>query len=142
MLRDFSLRRTLRSVFIWSISAMETLAATATPQKFSTAEINAFESEEKITLYEAEKITRSAFSSLFRWTAGGGLRGIPCQYVRRGRRIWTSKEALHRFFAKLTALDQVATPKPAIPKVQPSRRTPARARAISRARQTLQAAGI
>jgi hypothetical protein len=120
---------------------METLAATTISERFTQAEIDAFASEPKITLYEAVKLADSSFGSLFRWTAGGGLRGVPCQYLRRGRRIWTSQGALERFFAKLTALDQIPSerPKLMIPK---ARRETTRARAINKAKATLQAAGI
>lgn len=43
--------------------------------------------------------------TVWRWCRKG-LRGVRLEYVRCGRRIATSEEALNRFFNKLTKLDE------------------------------------
>lgn len=47
---------------------------------------------------------RHAPSTLYRW-ARTGIGGIRLEYLRIGRCMVTSKEALERFFAKLAAAD-------------------------------------
>ena len=54
-----------------------------------------------------------AIPTLWRWCRRG-LRGARLEYVRVGRKICTTHEALMRFFAELSALDR-QTPPPGRP---------------------------
>ena len=69
--------------------------------------------EELFTLTEATKIMprvngrRPAVSTLWRWCRKG-LRGVRLEYLRIGRNIVTSRQALLRFFANLADADSNA----------------------------------
>ena len=71
--------------------------------------------EQFITLTEAARLLsridgkKVAVSTLWRWCRKG-LRGERLEYVRVGRKICTSHEALHRFFTKLVELDKRVPP--------------------------------
>lgn len=71
--------------------------------------------EQLITLTEATrhlpKVDRKkiAVCTLWRWCRIG-LRGVFLEYVRVGRRICTTREALLRFFAELADLDERIAP--------------------------------
>jgi hypothetical protein len=63
-------------------------------------------SEHRVTLCEAAKRTpgRPDASTLWRWCRKGH-RGVRLEYLRFGRRIFTSIEALDRFAAAVAAMD-------------------------------------
>jgi hypothetical protein len=101
--------------------------------------------EELLTLNEAAKVlqlngSRPHLSTIWRWCRKG-LRGIRLDYVRVGRKIVTSPDALSRFMNELAAADQVVgqpvqARKPHVP-------TPAAQRAaIEHAERILKRAGI
>ena len=108
------------------------------------------ESEQLITLTEAAKLLprvngrKPAVCTLWRWCRKG-LRGQFLAYVRVGRRICTTRQAMLRFFTDLAEIDQQQRPvpyaKPASLKHQPvtSRE---RQRALSEADRILEEAGI
>jgi len=62
-----------------------------------------YEYESLLTFAEATKTipTRPALSQLYRWSERG-IRGIKLEFVQLGGRRCTSKQALGRFFTKLT----------------------------------------
>ena len=68
------------------------------------------ENETLLTLTEATKLLpkvngrKPAVSTLWRWCRRG-LRGVRLDYLRIGRNIVTSPQALHRFFATLAEAD-------------------------------------
>jgi len=103
--------------------------------------------EQLITLTQASKLLpevdgrKVAVCTLWRWCRKG-LRGVFLEYVRVGRRICTTREALLRFFTDLAELDEKAPPPPA----PLSTRTPVtsrqRQRALAEAEAILQEAGI
>lgn len=63
--------------------------------------------ETKLSLSQAAKQApgRPHASTLWRWCRGG-LHGVRLEYVRFGRRIFTSMEAMDRFAAALAAHDE------------------------------------
>lgn len=71
--------------------------------------------EELITLTEATRHLpkvdgkKVAVCTLWRWCRQG-LRGVYLEYVRVGRKICTTREALLRFFSELADLDQRISP--------------------------------
>ena len=71
--------------------------------------------EELITLTEAARRLpkidgkKVAISTLWRWCRNG-LRGERLEYVRLGRKICTTPEALQRFFTRLVELDERVPP--------------------------------
>lgn len=71
--------------------------------------------EELISLAEAARHLpridgrKVAISTVWRWCRVG-LRGVHLEYVRVGRKICTSREALLRFFAALAEKDQQLDP--------------------------------
>ena len=81
-------------------------------------------------------------STLWRWCRQG-LMGVRLEYQRVGRRIYTSREALQRFFESVTEADRAAyasshptaSPQPSTPK-------PNRDQAIAAAESELADAGI
>ena len=103
--------------------------------------------EQLITLTEATKVLptvngkRPAICTLWRWCRKG-LRGVFLEYVRVGRRICTTQEALLRFFTKLAELDE-RTP-PALPPGLSRRPVTSRQRqrALAEADRILEEAGI
>ena len=70
---------------------------------------------ELLTLADAARLLpkvggrKIAISTLWRWCTKG-LRGEQLQYIRMGRRICTSQQALLAFFSRLTELDECADP--------------------------------
>lgn len=106
------------------------------------------DNETLLSLTEATKVLprvngkRPAIATLWRWCRKG-LRGVRLEYVRVGRSIATSREALNRFFNALAALD--ASPglpenTPTIPALTPTPR--ARQRILDEADRILERAGI
>jgi len=86
------------------------------PQRTATsAERRIGTDEELITLTEAAKCLpkvngkKPAVCTLWRWCRKG-LRGIFLEYVRVGRKICTTREALLRFFTDLAKLDERIEP--------------------------------
>lgn len=71
--------------------------------------------EQLITLSQATKLLpringkHPATCTLWRWCRRG-LRGVFLEYVRAGRRICTTREALLRFFTALADMDDLAPP--------------------------------
>ena len=106
------------------------------------------ENETIVSLTEATKVLpprngrRVAISTMWRWCRKG-LRGVRLEYVRMGRNIATSREALNRFFNALAAADPI--PKPA-PREEPAHSlapTPrSRQRMLDEARRIAQEAGF
>jgi hypothetical protein len=106
------------------------------------------ENETIVSLTEATKTLprvngkRPAISTLWRWCRKG-LRGVRLEYIRVGRNIATSREALNRFFEALAQDDTppVQTPPPvARPERQPA--PAARHRALDDADRILKEARI
>jgi hypothetical protein len=62
--------------------------------------------EEAITLSEAARLLpgRPAAGTVWRW-ARKGLRGVRLGYVRRGRKILTSRAEVERFMSRLARRD-------------------------------------
>ena len=106
--------------------------------------------EDLLSLTEATKVipkinrNRIARSTLWRWCRKG-LRGVHLEYVRVGRDIATSREALNRFFVMLAETDPpLDNPGPLrIPDDISSQRSQhAQKRAFDRAERRLEEAGI
>ena len=103
--------------------------------------------ETVVSLTEATKILpkvngkRPSISTLWRWCRKG-LHGVHLEYVRVGRNIATSREALNRFFVALAEADEpLDHSQPAKPK--PARGDSARRRrALDAADRVLERAGI
>lgn len=80
------------------------------PPPFSTRGKSISLDETVLTLPEAaaaiptQNGKRPSVSTIWRWCRKG-LRGIRLEYLRCGRRILTSREALDRFFTALAVLD-------------------------------------
>lgn len=105
--------------------------------------------EELITLTEAAKHLpkvdgkKVAICTLWRWCRLG-LRGVFLEYVRVGRRICTTREALLRFFSELADLDLQCPPSGG-PKCIPKRKpitSRQRLRSLKEADDVLARAGI
>ena len=86
---------------------------------------------------------RPAISTLWRWCRKG-IRGVKLDYVRVGRNIATSNEALGRFFVALAEADEpLDGPREALPIPLRRREKPSqREKSIKRAEHRLQEAGI
>jgi hypothetical protein len=103
--------------------------------------INLADAARQLPRVDGRKI---AISTIWRWCRLG-LRGVRLEYVRVGRKICTSREALLRFFAALAKLDarvdpnQYATPAFVHRAPITSRR---RLRALQQADEVLARAGI
>lgn len=106
--------------------------------------------EDLLSLTEATKVIppvnskRLARSTLWRWCRKG-LRGIHLDYVRVGRDIATSREAMSRFFVALAEADEpLSDSQPSalvgVPKLRISDR--AQQKAIERAERRLAEAGV
>lgn len=106
------------------------------------------ENETIVSLTEATKTLprvngkRPAISTLWRWCRKG-LRGVRLEYIRVGRNIATSREALSRFFAALADADTPPAQSPH-PVTRPERAAApaARQRALDEADRILEEAGI
>ena len=84
---------------------------------------------------------RPHLSTIWRW-ARVGVRGVKLDYVRLGRRVCTSKEALARFAQALAEADDVPRQRSDIsPRIR-SRTGRQRQRDIARAEAELRAAGF
>ena len=107
--------------------------------------------EELLSLTEATKVLprvngkRPARSTLWRWCRKG-LRDVHLEYVRVGRDIATTREALNRFFVALAEADEPLPDAPPLKLVSLHRRRRhsgrAQQRAIERAEKRLAEAGI
>ncbi|MCK6458105.1 MAG: DUF1580 domain-containing protein [Phycisphaerae bacterium] len=104
--------------------------------------------ETLVSLTEATKVLprvngkRPAISTLWRWCRKG-LRGVRLEYVRMGRNIATSREALNRFFNALAAADpapESTRPDPSPPELMPT--SCVRQRMLDEADRILERAGI
>ncbi len=81
-------------------------------------------------------------STLWRWCRRG-IRGTRLEYIRVGRRICTSQEALARFFEALAEADENPTISATPPCRAAHQQCPKeRARAIAEAESSLEEAGI
>ncbi len=106
--------------------------------------------EELLTLAEATKHLprvdgrKVSVCTLWRWCRLG-LRGVFLEYVRVGRKICTTRQALLRFFSMLAELDERVKPD-RYSKPQALKRTPItsrrRQRALAEADAVLERAGI
>ncbi len=106
------------------------------------------ESETILGLTAATKVLprvngrRPAISTLWRWCRKG-LHGVRLEYVRVGRNIATSREALNRFFIALAAADeQPVQPTFAPPRPECATTSTARRLALESADRILEEAGI
>ena len=103
--------------------------------------------EELLSLTQATKVMpqikgkRPAISTLWRWCRKG-LNGVCLEYVRVGRKIATSREALNRFFNALAETDErmVSPPRPQRPAIRSTSRS--RQRAIDEAERICHEAGL
>lgn len=104
------------------------------------------EKEDVVSLTEATKILprmngkRASICTLWRWCRKG-IRGVHLDYIRVGRGIATSRQALNRFFNELSANDQPLIVPPA-PRVFPKVTSKSRQHAINEAERICQEAGI
>jgi len=121
------------------------------PQRSATnAERRIGTDEELITLTEAAKCLpkvngkKPAVCTLWRWCRKG-LRGISLEYVRVGRKICTTREALLRLFTDLAEIDDRVEPDRYV-KPTSLKRTPItsreRHRALAEADAILEEAGL
>lgn len=110
----------------------------------------AINDEMLMTLSEAAKSLpringrKIAVSTLWRW-ARRGLRGVHLEYLRIGRTITTSSEALHRFFTALAEIDAMQSQSSGYKSARLKNRhssDKARQRAIEEANAILVRAGI
>ena len=103
--------------------------------------------ETVLSLTEATKVLprlngkRPSISTLWRWCRKG-LRGVRLEYIRLGRSIATSEEALNRFFEALAEADEPPdAERPATP--QPKQPSPSRRQAsLDAADRVLERAGL
>ncbi len=78
------------------------------------------ESESVLTLEEAKKAVprrhgrHPSVATLWRWCRRG-IKGVRLEYIRVGRTIITSKEAIARFFEAMAAADKPLGPTPPPP---------------------------
>ena len=105
------------------------------------------EKETVVSLTEATKILpkvngkRPSISTMWRWCRKG-LRGVHLEYIRVGRNIATSREALNRFFTALAAADEPVGDPPAVnPTNKPTPPSHRRA-SLEAAEKVLERAGI
>ena len=100
--------------------------------------------EQKLSLTAATKHIpdHPHTSTLWRW-ARQGLMGVRLEYQRVGRRIYTSREALDRFFEAVTLADQAAyADSHRTSATQPSASTKQRDKALAAAEAELAEAGF
>jgi len=106
--------------------------------------------ESLISLGEAAKLLpkvngkKPAICTLWRWCRKG-LRGVSLEYIRVGRKICTSHEAMLRFFADLADLDEQVEPDRYVKPASLNRRpitSRQRQRALAKTDAFLQEAGI
>lgn len=102
--------------------------------------------ETKIGLNEARELLpgRPAFETVWRW-AIHGFHGDRLEYVRCGRKIFTSAEAVARFLAAMREHDQqrfARSPHRTIPTIPATRTERRRQRDQAAARTKLETAGI
>ena len=90
----------------------------------------------------ATKDRRLIVSTIWRWCRQG-VKGVRLEYVRVGRKMCTSHEAMSRFFAALAEADQNPTSSKSPPcRVRRERTPKERVRAINEAEASLEEAGI
>jgi hypothetical protein len=105
------------------------------------------EKEEIISLTEAaHKLPKingrhPAICTLWRWCRKG-LRGTHLEYIRVGRGIATSSQAMNRFFNSLAENDQPLSVSPPPTRLSPPVTSKSRQRAIEEAGRICQEAGI
>ena len=103
--------------------------------------------ERLLSLAEATKVLprvngkRPAISTLWRWCRKG-LNGQRLEYIRMGRNIVTSAEALGRFFTALAEADAPIEDGPPPPRRPRTASERARQRSIEEANRILERAGI
>jgi len=104
--------------------------------------------ETVLSLTEATKVLprlngkRPSISTLWRWCRKG-LRGVRLEYIRLGRSIATSEEALNRFFEALAEADEVPVENRPAASARPQRANPSRRQAsLDAADKVLERAGI
>jgi len=103
--------------------------------------------EELLSLSEAAKRVptlngrRIHSSTIFRWCRRG-LRGVRLEYIRVGRRMATTAEALDRFYRDLARADGEAPESRPAPEAPKSPSQAARDHAIAQAEATLDADGL
>lgn len=104
--------------------------------------------EALVSLTEATKLLpplngrRPSISSLWRWCRRG-VRGVKLEYVRVGRSLATSREALNRFFEALAAADAPEDPpRPTPPAPGQGLSAAARKRSLDEADRILAEAGL
>lgn len=104
--------------------------------------------EQIVSLTEATKIIpkrngkRPAIATLWRWCRQG-VRGVHLEYIRMGRNLATSREAINRFFNALASADQPTTAKPLVPlQAEPAASSAVRRASLTQADRILERAGI
>ncbi len=98
------------------------------------------QSEKRLTFSNAARFVpgRPNPSTLWRW-ARKGISGVHLEYIRFGRRIFTSREALERFAERVAAADTpIGTPH----MVPAMKLNPTRQQQIDAANAVLRKAGI
>ena len=104
------------------------------------------EKEEVLSLTDARRTLprvngrRPSLCTLWRWCRKG-LRGVHLDYIRIGRGIATSRQALNRFFNELSAKDEPLVTPP-IERPFPRVTSKSRQQAIAEAERICQEAGI
>jgi len=82
-----------------------------------------------------------AICTLWRWCRKG-LRGVRLEYIRIGRGIATSHQALNRFFNALAEMDQLLSDSPPLKRSWPPTTSKSRQHAIEDAERICKEAGI
>ncbi len=106
-----------------------------------------FETEAKVSLEEARALfpAHPDLTTIWRWCVRG-YQGIQLEYVRNGRRILTSCEAVRRFQAAMREADRTRfagrPPTPSHNQTQRTRSTQRRARDLQAAASTLRIANV
>lgn len=102
-----------------------------------------FAAEKKLSLNDARKIPpyRPSLVTMWCWCRRG-IKGVKLEYQRVGRRIFTSQEAMERFFNALAEADDSPAAGIFNRDSQTSRTATAKKRSIATAKQALAAAGI
>jgi hypothetical protein len=105
------------------------------------------ETENIVSLTEATRILprrngkRAAISTLWRWCRKG-INGVRLEYIRVGRNIATSREALNRFYEALAQADPVPVPQASSEKPLWPATSAARRASLAAADRVLERAGI
>jgi hypothetical protein len=107
------------------------------------------QTESIVSLTEATKLLprrngkRAAISTVWRWCRKG-IKGVRLEYIRVGRNIATSREALNRFYEALAQADRLSeqSPELSIPKPDWPQTDAARRASLEAADRVLERAGI